>query len=126
VLQNVSHMRTGKTDVTFTLPVKDGPRAVEALGAVQAEVGHEEVLYDEHVGKVTLVGAGMRSHPGVTATFCECLAEAGVNIEMMNTSEIRISALIRDLQLDDAVRALHAAFELGGDEQAVVHAGTGR
>jgi aspartate kinase len=126
VLQNVSHLKTGKTDVTFTLPVKDGPRAVEALSAVQAEVGHEEVIYDEHVGKVTLVGAGMRSHPGVTATFCESLAEAGVNIEMMNTSEIRISALIRDTQLDDAVRALHEAFDLGGDTEAVVHAGTGR
>ena len=126
VLQNVSHERTGRTDVTFTLPVKDGPRAVEALEAVRAEVGHHEVVYDAHVGKVTLVGAGMRSHPGVTATFCESLAEAGVNIEMMNTSEIRISALIRDTQLDDAVRALHAAFELGGDARAVVHAGTGR
>jgi aspartate kinase len=126
VLQNVSHLQTGKTDVTFTLPVKDGPRAVEALAAVQAEVGHEDVLYDEGVGKVTLVGAGMRSHPGVTATFCESLAVAGVNIEMMNTSEIRISALIRDTQLDDAVRALHAAFDLGGDEQAIVYAGTGR
>ncbi|MFC5065523.1 aspartate kinase [Actinomycetospora atypica] len=126
VLQNVSHLMTGKTDVTFTLPVKDGPRAVEALTAVQGEVGHEDVIYDEHVGKVTLVGAGMRSHPGVTATFCESLAEAGVNIEMMNTSEIRISALIRDTQLDDAVRALHEAFDLGGDTEAVVHAGTGR
>ncbi|WP_018332787.1 aspartate kinase [Actinomycetospora chiangmaiensis] len=126
VLQNISHLKTGKTDVTFTLPVKDGPRAVEALSAVQGEVGHEEVIYDEHVGKVTLVGAGMRSHPGVTATFCESLAEAGVNIEMMNTSEIRISALIRDTQLDDAVRALHEAFDLGGDTEAVVHAGTGR
>jgi aspartate kinase len=126
VLQNISHLQTGKTDVTFTLPVKDGPRAVEALSAMQGEVGFEDVLYDEHVGKVTLVGAGMRSHPGVTATFCECLAVAGVNIEMMNTSEIRISALIRDVQLDDAVRALHSAFDLGGDEEAVVHAGTGR
>ena len=126
VLQNVSHLMTGKTDVTFTLPVKDGPRAVEALTAVQGEVGHEDVIYDEHVGKVTLVGAGMRSHPGVTATFCESLAEAGVNIEMMNTSEIRISALIRDTQLDDAVRALHEAFDLGGDTEAIVHAGTGR
>jgi aspartate kinase len=126
VLQNVSHLKTGKTDVTFTLPVKDGPRAVAALAAVQGEVGHEEVIYDEHVGKVTLVGAGMRSHPGVTATFCESLARAGVNIEMMNTSEIRISALIRDTQLDDAVRALHEAFDLGGETEAVVYAGTGR
>ena len=126
VLQNASHVRSGKTDITFTLPVKDGPRAVAALAAVQPEVGHEDVVFDEHVGKVTLVGAGMRSHPGVTATFCESLAEAGVNIQMMNTSEIRISALMHDSQLDDAVRALHAAFELGGDEVAVVHAGTGR
>ena len=126
VLQNVSHLRTGKTDVTFTLPVKDGRRAVDTLAAVQGEVGHEDVVYDEHVGKVTLVGAGMRSHPGVTATFCESLAEAAVNIEMMNTSEIRISALIRETQLDDAVRALHAAFDLGGEEQAIVYAGTGR
>ncbi len=126
VLQNVSHLKTGKTDVTFTLPVTDGPKGVAALSAVQGEVGHEDVIYDEHIGKVTLVGAGMRSHPGVTATFCESLALAGVNIEMMNTSEIRISALMRDTQLDDAVRALHAAFDLGGDEEAVVHAGTGR
>src|SRR3954463_9065777 len=126
VLQNVSHLNTGKTDVTFTLPVKDGPKGVAALSAVQDEVGHEDVIYDEHIGKVTLVGAGMRSHPGVTATFCESLALAGVNIEMMNTSEIRISALLRDTQLDDPVRALHAAFDLGGDEEAVVYAGTGR
>jgi aspartate kinase len=126
VLQNVSHLQTGKTDVTFTLPVKDGPRAVEALAAVQAEVGHEDVLYDEGVGKVTLVGAGMRSHPGVTATFCEALAKVGVNIDIINTSEIRISVLIRDTELDEAVRAIHEAFGLGGDEEAVVYAGTGR
>ena len=84
---------------------------------MQAEIGFEDVIYDEHVGKVSLVGAGMRNHPGVTATFCESLAEAGMNIETMNTSEIRISVLCRDDQLDDAVRALHAAFELGGDER---------
>ena len=75
---------------------------------------------------MSLVGAGMRSHPGVTATFCEALAESGVNIEIINTSEIRISVLIRDAQLDDAVRAIHEAFELGGDEEAVVYAGSGR
>ena len=68
----------------------------------------------------------MRSHPGVTATFCEALADAGVNIEIISTSEIRISVLCRDTELDDAVRAMHDAFELGGDEEAVVYAGTGR
>jgi aspartate kinase len=75
---------------------------------------------------VSLIGAGMRSHPGVTATFCEALATAGVNIEIISTSEIRISVICRDTQLDDAVRALHDAFELGGDEEAVVYAGSGR
>jgi aspartate kinase len=84
------------------------------------------VLYDDHIGKVSLVGAGMKSHPGVTATFCEALADAGINIDLISTSEIRISVLCSDTQLDDAVRALHAAFDLGGDEEAVVHAGTGR
>ena len=75
---------------------------------------------------MSLIGAGMRSHPGVTATFCEALAEAGVNIDIISTSEIRISVLVRDVELDTAVRALHKAFELGGDEAAVVYAGTGR
>jgi aspartate kinase len=99
---------------------------VAALEKVKAELGFGPVLYDDHVGKVSLVGAGMRSHPGVTATFCEALAKAGVNIEIINTSEIRISVLIRDLQVDDAVRAIHDAFSLGGDEEAVVYAGSGR
>ena len=97
-----------------------------ALAAAQAEIGFAELLHDGNVGKVSLVGAGMRNHPGVTATFCEALSAAGINIETMNTSEIRISVICREEQLDDAVRALHAAFELGGDELAVVHAGTGR
>ena len=83
-------------------------------------------MYDPEVGKVSLVGAGMRNHPGVTATFCEALSNAGVNIETMNTSEIRISVICRADQLDGAVRALHDAFELGGEEEAVVYAGTGR
>jgi aspartate kinase len=84
------------------------------------------VLYDDHIGKVSLVGAGMRSHPGVTATFCEALARVGVNIDLMSTSEIRISVLVKDTELDKAVGALHEAFGLGGDEAAVVYGGTGR
>ncbi len=126
VLQNISHRDTGRTDVTFTLPKLDGPTAVKALRAMQSQIGFQDVLCDDHVGKVSLIGAGMRSHPGVTARFCEALARAGVNIETINTSEIRISVLVRAEQLDDAVRAIHKAFDLGGDEQAVVYAGTGR
>ncbi|MCP2258039.1 aspartate kinase [Streptoalloteichus tenebrarius] len=126
VVQNVSHASTGRTDITFTLPRTDGPRAVAALERQRDKIGFDQVLYDDHVGKVSLIGAGMRSHPGVTASFCEALARAGVNIEIISTSEIRISVICRDTQLDDAVRALHDAFDLGGEEQAVVYAGTGR
>ena len=126
VLQNVSRTTAQRTDITFTLPRTDGARAVSVLTSAQAEIGFAAVLFDEEVGKVSLVGAGMRNHPGVTATFCEALSTAGINIETMNTSEIRISVICRVDQLDAAVKALHAAFELGGDEQAVVHAGSGR
>ncbi|WP_068364269.1 aspartate kinase, partial [Rhodococcoides kroppenstedtii] len=126
VLQNISKVETGKTDITFTLPKTDGPTAVTKLTAMQEEIGFSKVLYDDHIGKVSLIGAGMKSHPGVTATFCEALAEAGINIDLISTSEIRISVLTKDSELDDAVRVLHAAFGLGGDELAVVHGGTGR
>ncbi|CRK61015.1 Aspartokinase [Alloactinosynnema sp. L-07] len=126
VLQNVSSTVSGKTDITFTLSKSNGPTAVAALEKIREELGFTAVLYDDHVGKVSLVGAGMRSHPGVTAMFCEALAKAGVNIEIINTSEIRISVLIRDTQLDEAVRAIHDAFELGGDEEAIVYGGSGR
>jgi len=126
VLQNVSSTVSGRTDITFTLSKDNGPTAVAALEKIKDELGFSAVLYDDHVGKVSLVGAGMRSHPGVTATFCEALAKAGVNIEIINTSEIRISVLIRDTELDEAVRAIHEAFDLGGDEVATVYAGSGR
>jgi aspartate kinase len=127
IVQNVSTKGTGRTDVSFTLPKADGAQAVQALTRVQDEVGFEELLYDDHVGKLSLVGAGMRSHPGVSATFFAALASAGVNVEMISTSEIRISVVTRDTDLDVAVRAVHDAFELGSaDEQAVVYGGTGR
>ncbi|MEV5542443.1 aspartate kinase [Saccharopolyspora shandongensis] len=126
VLQNVSSSSSGLTDITFTVARSNGEVAVAELEKIKDEVGFEQVVYDDKVGKVSLVGAGMRSHPGVTATFCEALSNAGVNINIINTSEIRISVLIRDTQLDDAVRALHDAFELGSDEEAVVYAGSGR
>jgi aspartate kinase len=127
IVQNISTGGTGKTDVSFTLPKTDGLTAVQALGKVKAQVGFEDVLYDDHVGKLSLVGAGMRSHPGVSAKFFASLAEAGVNVEMISTSEIRISVVCRDTELDTAVRAVHDAFELGSDaEEAVVYGGTGR
>ena len=126
VLQNISKVETGKTDITFTLPKADAPRAVEKLTALQSEIDFTQILFDDLIGKVSLVGAGMKSHPGVTAKFCEALAEADVNIDLISTSEIRISVLVKDTDLDDAVRAIHAAFDLGGEEAAVVHAGTGR
>ncbi|HVQ98951.1 MAG TPA: aspartate kinase, partial [Mycobacterium sp.] len=126
VLQNVSKVEDGKTDITFTCSRDAGRTAVEKLDSLKSEIGFTQVLYDDHIGKVSLVGAGMRSHPGVTATFCEALAAVGVNIDLISTSEIRISVLCRDTELDKAVVALHEAFGLGGDEHATVYAGTGR
>ena len=126
VLQNVSRESEGKTDITFSLPRSDGDQAVSVLEKAKEQIGFEELIYDNEVGKVSLVGAGMRSHPGVSAKFFGALADAGVNLELISTSEIRISVLVKDTELDDAVRVIHAAFGLGGDEEAVVHAGTGR
>ncbi|HEY3010059.1 MAG TPA: aspartate kinase [Micromonosporaceae bacterium] len=126
IVQNVSTEGTGRTDISFTLPKADGPTAMAALSKVQESVGFKGLLYDDHVGKVSLVGAGMRSHPGVAAKFFASLGDAGVNIEMISTSEIRVSVVCRDTDLDAAVRAVHGAFDLGGEEHAVVYAGTGR
>jgi aspartate kinase len=126
IVQNVSTEGTGRTDISFTLPKADGPTAMTALSKIQESVKFKGLLYDDHVGKVSLIGAGMRSHPGVAAGFFAALGAAGVNIEMISTSEIRVSVVCRDTDLDKAVRAIHDAFELGGDTEAVVYAGTGR
>jgi len=126
VVQNISRAAEDRTDITFTLPKEDGPRAVAALDGKKQEIGFGAIVYNDHVGKVSLIGAGMRSHPGVTATFCEALADAGVNIDIISTSEIRISVLVRDVELDTAVKAIHAAFDLGGEDEAIVYGGTGR
>jgi aspartate kinase len=127
IVQNVSGS-TGRTDVSFTLSRADGSTALEALEKVRAPIGFENLLYDDHIGKVSLVGAGMRSHPGVSATFFEALASAGVNVQNISTSEIRISVVCRDSDVQAAVRAVHDAFDLGGPEgtPAIVYAGTGR
>ena len=126
IVQNVSTEGTGRTDISFTLPKTDGPTAMTALGKVQAEIGFQRLLYNDHIGKVSLIGAGMRSHPGVAAKFFAAMAGAGINIEMISTSEIRVSVVCRDTDLDAAVRAVHEAFELGDTTEAVVYAGTGR
>jgi aspartate kinase len=127
IVQNVSAASTGRTDISFTLPREDGQAAMAALGRLQDEVGFESLLYDDRIGKVSLIGAGMRSHPGVSATFFGALADAGVNIEMISTSEIRISVVIDQSDIAAAVTATHQAFELGsGTGEAVVYGGSGR
>ena len=127
IVQNVSATETGLTDISFTLPMTDGQKAIAALDQLRDEVGFDQLIYDDQIGKISLVGAGMRTHPGVSATFFKALADAGVNIEMISTSEIRISVITRSDQLDDAVRAVHSAFGLDSAEgEAVVYGGTGR
>jgi aspartate kinase len=125
IVQNVSGS-TGRTDISFTLPKTDGQKAMAALEKVRPEIGFESLLYDDHVGKVSLIGAGMRTNAGVSAKLFTALFEAGINIEMISTSEIRISVVCRDTDVPQAVRAIHEAFELGGETEATVYAGTGR
>ena len=126
VVQNISAAATGLTDISFTLPRADGHAAMESLARIQNEVGYDKLLYDDQIGKVSLIGAGMRSHPGITARFFAALASAGVNIEMISTSEIRISVIVDEAQVDAAVQATHSAFDLDADEvEAVVYGGTG-
>jgi aspartate kinase len=127
IVQNVSAVATGRTDISFTLPRDDGQAAMSALRQLQDTIGFESLLYDDRIGKISLIGAGMRSHPGVTATFFGALAGAGVNIEMISTSEIRISVVVDQKDVDEAVNAAHKAFELDANEvEAVVYGGTGR
>ena len=127
VVQNVSAAATALTDISFTLPREDGQKAMTALARLKDDVGYERLLFEDSVGKVSIIGAGMRSSPGITASFFESLANAGVNIEMISTSEIRISVIVAENQVDAAVNAAHEAFGLGSDEvEAVVYGGTGR
>jgi len=127
IVQNVSAAATNLTDISFTLPRGEGQTAVTALARLQESVGFESVLYDDSVGKVSIVGAGMSSSPGISARFFQALSDAGVNIEMISTSEIRVSVVVAETQVEDSVRAAHAAFDLGSDEvEAVVYGGTGR
>jgi aspartate kinase len=126
IVQNVSGASTGLTDISFTLPMSDGAKVLQALTAHKDVIGFEALQYDDQIGKLALVGAGMRTNPGVSAKLFTALSEAGINIEMISTSEIRISVVTRADTINEAVRAIHHAFDLDGEDEAVVYAGTGR
>ncbi|MCZ0987854.1 aspartate kinase [Streptomyces diastatochromogenes] len=127
VVQNVSAASTGLTDISFTLPKTEGRKAIDALERNKHGIGFDSLRYDDQIGKISLVGAGMKTNPGVTASFFEALSNAGVNIELISTSEIRISVVTRADDVPEAVRAVHTAFGLDSDtDEAVVYGGTGR
>ena len=126
IVQNVSVHDTGRTDISFTLPKEDGQKAMEALDAAKDDSGFESLIYDDKIGRLSVVGAGMRTNAGVSAQLFTALSGAGINIEMISTSEIRISVIMREEVLASAVAAVHTAFGLDGDSEAKVYAGTGR
>ncbi|WP_184367091.1 aspartate kinase [Nocardiopsis metallicus] len=127
IVQNVSAVSTSRTDISFTAPKEFGKVAVSALKKVQEKVGYDSLRYDDKIGKVSLIGAGMRSYPGVTARFFDAIASSGTNVEMISTSEIRISVIVEEDQVDAAVQAAHSEFQLDADQvEAVVYGGTGR
>jgi aspartate kinase len=126
IVQNVSAASTGVTDISFTLPKAEGEKVLTVLRAGQSEAGFASLQYDDQIGKLAVVGAGMRTSSGVSAQLFRALSDAGINIEMISTSEIRISVVTRADTLADAMRVVHTAFGLDGDAEAVVYAGTGR
>ncbi|MBC7724919.1 MAG: aspartate kinase [Burkholderiaceae bacterium] len=126
IVQNVSSAATGLADISFTLPKSDGARVLQVLENNKADVGFTSLQYDDQIGKLALVGAGMRTNAGVSAKLFTALFEAGINIEMISTSEIRISVVTRADTINDAVRVVHSAFGLDSDVEALVHGGTGR
>jgi aspartate kinase len=126
IVQNVSAAQTNRTDISFTIPVGDGRRVIEALEAEREALEFESLQYDDQIAKVAVVGAGMRTSTGVSAQLFRALYEADINIEMISTSEIRISVVTRADLMDKAVRVLHTAFGLDADTEATVYAGTGR
>ena len=126
IVQNVSAAATGLTDISFTLPKSEGEKVMTALTAEKDAVGFQALQYDDQIGKLAVVGAGMRTSAGVSAQLFTALSDAGINIEMISTSEIRISVVTRADQLNHAMRIVHTAFGLDGEAEAVVYAGTGR
>ncbi|MGK9149419.1 aspartate kinase [Plantibacter flavus] len=126
IVQNVSTAVSGVTDISFTLPKPEAQQVLRALAAEQERVGFSAIQHDDQIGKLALVGAGMRTNTGVSAKLFEALSAASINIEMISTSEIRISVVTRADTLAKAANVVHAAFGLDGDDEAVVHGGTGR
>ncbi len=126
IVQNASVHKSAATDLTFTCPRGDAAKAELALRRIEKEVQFQDIETDDDIAKISLVGAGMRSHPGVSATFFKAVADAGVNVEMISTSEIRISVVTRAGDAKKAVEAIHTAFGLDADGEAVVYGGTGR
>ena len=127
IVQDVSAEGTGLTNISFTCPDGDSATARAALEGAREELGFRSLHFNPDIGILSLVGAGMRSNPGVSARLFGALSEAGVNIHMISTSEIRISVVVDDAVLDEAVRAVHSAFGLDAQAaEAVVYGGTGR
>ena len=127
IVQDVSAENTGLTNISFTCPDGSSAAALKALEAARQDLGFRSLHFNPDIGKLSLVGAGMRSHPGVSAKLFSALSQAGINIHMISTSEIRISVVVDDAVLDEAVRAVHSAFGLDAQTaEAVVYGGTGR
>ena len=127
IVQDVSAENTGTTNISFTCPDGSSAAALKALEAARQDLGFRSLHFNPDIGKLSLVGAGMRSHPGVSAKLFSALSQAGINIHMISTSEIRISVVVDDAVLDEAVRAVHSAFGLDAQTaEAVVYGGTGR
>ena len=126
IVQNVQSASPGHTDISFTLPKDEAEAVAKQLKADHDELGFDNIYFDDEIGKLSVVGAGMRSHSGVSLTLFEALSSNGINVEMISTSEIRISVVLRDAYLDAAARAVHTAYGLDGDVEATVYAGTGR
>ena len=126
IVQNVSAAKTGVTDISFTLPRSEGDAVVSRLQSSQTDIGFADVVFDDNIGKLSVVGGGMRTNAGVSAQLFTALFDAGINMEMISTSEIRISVVTRADELTRAMEAVHTAFGLDGEVDAVVYAGTGR
>ena len=126
IVQNPSRAGAGATDISFTVPLDQTKEAIAALRDAQAGIGFDDVTHQRNIGKISLIGAGMRSNPGVSATFFDALHRAGANIDLISTSEIRISVVTAEDKLAAAVQEIHNAFGLDAEEEATVHGGTGR
>ena len=125
IVQNVSD-ETKTTNISFTLPGADGKKATDILTTHQESIGFEKLDFVPQVAKVSLVGGGMRTAPGVSARFFTALREADINIDLISTSEIRVSVITDVEDMDKAVKAIHTAFGFDSEEEAKVYAGTGR